>query len=113
MDITEKNIRDVITTLSLRFDDELFQKTEAELEENWFFRWDDSISLEENTYRFYDMLELYGSFCRRWEERHNGSCCVVERIRDKYLMPKIKKFVEQITSANAQKELHEQKQSTS
>ena len=106
-------ISDVITTLSLSFDDDLFQKTEAELEENWFFRWDDSISLEENTYRFYDMLKLYGSFCRRWEERHNGSCCVVERIRDKYLMPKIKKFVEQITSANAQKESYEQKQSVS
>ena len=100
MGVTEKDIGDVITSLSQRFDDELFQKTEAELEEKWFFKWDDSESLEWNTYQFHDLLKLYGSFCRRWEEKHNGSCCVVERVRDKYLMPKICQFVKQITSAS-------------
>ena len=99
MEVTEKDISYVITTLADSFDDELFRKTEAELEESWFFKWDDSKSLEWNTYQFTDLLELYGSFCRRWEEKHNGSCCVVERVRDKYLMPKIKQFVKQITSA--------------
>jgi hypothetical protein len=100
MEVTEKDIADVITSMAKRFDDELFQKTEAELEQKWFFQWDGSASLEWNTYKFYDMLKLYGSFCRRWEEKHNGSCCVVERVRDKYLMPKIKKFVKQITSTS-------------
>ena len=99
MEVTEKDISDVITSMAKRFDDELFQKTEEELEENWFFKWDDSASLEWNTYNFHDMLKLYGSFCRRWEEKHNGSRCVVGRVRDKYLMPKIKQFVKQITSA--------------
>jgi hypothetical protein len=95
--VTEKDIGDVLTSMATRFDDELFQKTEAEREENWFFKWDDSASLEWNTYQFHDMLTLYGSFCSRWEERHNGTCCVVERVRDKYLMPKIKQFIGQIT----------------
>ena len=99
MEVTEKAIADVITTLSQRFDNDLFQKSQAELEESWFFKWDDSKSLELNTYRFHDMLELYESLCRRWEEKHNGSCCIVERVRDKYSMPKIKQFVKQLTSA--------------
>ena len=97
--VTENDIRDTISILALRFDDELHQKTVAELEENWFFKWDSSASLERNTYCFYDLLKLYGSICRQWEEHHNGSICVVERVRDKYLMPKINQFVKDITSA--------------
>ena len=100
MKVTEKDIGNVITSMMKSFDDELFQKTEAELEENWFFKWDDKASLEWNTYQFHDLLKLYSSFCRRWEEKHNGSCCVVERVRDKYLMPKIRQFVKQITSGS-------------
>jgi hypothetical protein len=101
MNITEKDIGSAIKMIAQKFDDELFQKTETELEENWFFKWDDSASIEWNTYKFHEMLKLYGSICRRWEERHNGSCCVVERVRDKYLMPKIKQLVQQINSASA------------
>ena len=97
-EVTEKGIGKVITALSQSFDDELYSKEAAELEEYWFFAWDDKFSLEVNTYHFYDLLKLYGSFCRRWEEKHNGSMCVVERVRDKYLMPKIREFVRQLTS---------------
>jgi len=56
------------------------------------FTWNESASLEWNLYQFHDKLRLYGSFCRRWEGIHNGSCCVVERVRDTYLMPKIREF---------------------
>lgn len=100
MKVTEKDISKVITELAQTLDNDLFQKSEAELEELWFFKWDDSASLEQNTYQFYDMLEFYGSFCSLWEDKHNGSCCIVERVRDKYLMPKIKQFVKQITKAS-------------
>ena len=99
MEATEKDIGNVIGSLVSRFEDELFAKKMHELEENYFFKWDQSASLEQNTYAFHDMLSLYGHFCRRWEEHHNGSVCIVERIRDKYLMPKIKKFVEEMTGA--------------
>lgn len=97
-EVTEKEIGAVITALSQSFDDELYSKEAAELEGYWFFSWDDKLSLEVNTYHFHDLLKLYGSFCRRWEEKHNGSVCVVERVRDKYLMPKIREFVRQLTS---------------
>lgn len=91
--VTEKEIDNVIKSLSKSFNDELFSKTEAELEEYWHFKWDDKDTLEFNLYQFHDLLALYGNFCRRWEEYHNGHCCVVERVRDKYLMPKIVEFV--------------------
>lgn len=69
------------------------QANQQDLEQYWHFEWDDSASLEKNIYSFHSMLDLYGSFCRRWEEAHNGCCCVVERVRDTYLMPKIREFV--------------------
>jgi hypothetical protein len=97
--VTDEELANVITGMAQCFNDELYSKTESELEENWFFEWDNSASLEENTYNFYDMLKLYGNFCRRWEEKHNGSICVVERVRDKYLMPKIREFVRHLTTA--------------
>ena len=95
-EVTEKDLGDLITTMSKSFDDELYGKEAAELEEYWHFRWNEKSSLEVNTYRFHDALKLYGNFCRRWEEKHNGSLCVVERVRDKYLMPKIREFVRQL-----------------
>ena len=86
----------VFTSMHDVFSTELFAKTEAELEEYWFFKFDHKIALEHNLYKFHDLLDLYGDFCRRWEEHHNGSCCVVERVRDKYLMPKIRQMVKDI-----------------
>lgn len=78
---------------------DLRDMSQAGLEGYWFFRWDDNHSLEQNIYKFHDMLKLYGSWCRRWEEMHHGSCCVVERVRDTYLMPKIREFAARIQGA--------------
>ncbi len=95
----EENIKNVITSIHDAFEQELFSKTEAELEDYWFFKYDKKASIANNIYNFYDMLGLYHRYCRRWEEKKNGSCCVVERVRDKYLMPKIREFTEQIIRA--------------
>ncbi|WP_162651536.1 hypothetical protein [Lentilitoribacter sp. Alg239-R112] len=91
----EKKISSVLTGLAKAFDDELENETEEDLEKSWFFKFDETAKPHVNLYNFYDMLKLYGSHCRRWEEKHNGSMCVVERVRDKYLLPKIKEFAEQ------------------
>ena len=93
MTATEQEIGNVIQNLSKRFDDELYSKTEAGLDDYWHFSWVNNETLEFNLYHFHDMLRLYGNFCRRWEEHHNGTCCVVGRVRDKYLMPKIREFI--------------------
>jgi hypothetical protein len=85
--------------MAAAFDVELYAKSQAQLEEDWFFVWDDSAALEWNIYKFHDLLKLYGSQCRRWEERHNGPCCVVERVRDQYLMPKIREFAAKVRAA--------------
>lgn len=96
--VTKKDIENALVSMTKRFDDELFALTEEELASQWYWSWDKTKSAEWNTYTFNKMLELYRSNCRRWEEHHNGSCCVVERVRDKYLMPRIKEFLECVKS---------------
>lgn len=88
----KKDIENVAISLLDRFAKELYSKSKDQLEEYWHFKYDKTISPQENIYHFHDMLKLYGSFCRQWEEKHNGSCCVVGRVRDQYLMPKIEIF---------------------
>lgn len=75
---------------------ELFKKSQKELESYWFFKFDKSKSKESNLYEFVKMIDLYSNYCRRWEEHHHGHICVVERTRDKYIMPKIKEFMKNI-----------------
>ena len=92
----KKDIKNVITSLSDSLDKELYSKSKDQLEEYWHFKYDKTISPQENIYYFYDMLKLYGSFCRQWEEKHNGSCCVVGRVKGQYLMPKIELFYNEL-----------------
>jgi hypothetical protein len=94
--VTEEDIKTVVTSLADSFMSELYGKKREELEQYYFFKWDPKRSIESNTYEFFDLLELYSSQCRRWEEHHNGSICVVERVRDTYTMPKIKEFIKQL-----------------
>jgi hypothetical protein len=93
----EKEIGDVITSVIKRFDEELFALSETELIDGWYFRWDEGGSVAWNIYQFSDILESYKRSCRRWEEHHHGHMCVVERVRDKYLIPRIKAFEVELT----------------
>lgn len=99
MNITEDDIKATITGMVSSFDRELFEKSEEELETYWLFTWDSEVSLVGNIYEFHEMLTLYGRFCRRWEDHHNGYVCIVERVRDKYLLPKIRAFADIISNA--------------
>ncbi len=81
---------------------ELQRMTSGDLEQFWFFKWNEKSSVEWNIYQFTDLLELYRRQCRRWEEKHNGSVCVVERVRDKYLMPKITEFARHVAGCHPQ-----------
>lgn len=91
----ENDIKEVITSLADNFDKELFEKSKEDLEGYWFFEYNKDISLESNMYEFYDLLKLYESHCSRWEEHHNGYTCIVSRVRDNYIMPKMRKFIEE------------------
>ena len=84
----QNEIKNALTNLVNRFDDELFDKSQDELESHWHFRWDEDRSVEFNLYKFFDCLNIYRQMVRRWEEHYNGHVCVVERVRDQYLMPK-------------------------
>ena len=101
MEITAEDIGNVLTGIVAAAEAEVATMLEDELEQQWFFKWDEARSVEWNTYLFSDMLEMYKRTCRRWEEKHNGSCCVVERVRDKYLMPRIRAFLAELAAHNA------------
>jgi hypothetical protein len=96
----EETLKSVIAGLVNTFDEELQTSTQEELEKYWFFVWDDDSSVQWNTYQFFDLLNLYANHCRRWEEKHNGSVCVVERVRDKYVMQKISSFLDKLSITN-------------
>lgn len=89
-----EQIKETISALSKSLDEELYAKTQDELEEYWYYQWDDNRDVNWNLYEFFDNLKSYSSTARRWETHHNGSCCVVERVRDNYTLPKIKVFAE-------------------
>ena len=91
-DLTEDAIGESIFDIARAFDAEYDKMTEAELTDRWWFAYDPTKTLTWNIYLFHDALKLYASSCRRWEEKHNGISCVVERVRDKYLMSKIREF---------------------
>lgn len=100
MKISEDDIGKAITGLMRSIDAEYQQMSQADLEARWHFEFDPEKSLETNLYLFHDRLALYAGSCRRWEERHNGSCCVVERVRDKYIMPRIRDLAEIIRQSS-------------
>jgi len=91
-----QGLKTVIPKILEGFSQELYARTREQLEELWHFRFDPEKSAETNIYHFHDMLKLYSGQVRRWEEHHNGCCCVVERVRDQYLMPKIVAFAEDL-----------------
>lgn len=87
-------VEELLTTLDQRFRDELLNCTQEEMEaKNWFFRFDPKSSLGQSLYEFHKALELLGSQARRWEEHHHGTRCVVERVAQKYLAPRIRQFI--------------------
>ncbi len=91
-----KHLKEVMKTIIDESDEDLYSKTQEELEKYWFFKFNTSKSLETNIYEFHEKLELYKHFCRQWEEHHNGPVCVVGRVRDKYLWNKIESFAKEI-----------------
>ena len=93
VDVTEKDISDVMGDFMTRIDGEYKDMTESELRERWWFAYCHKKTLRQNFYMFTESLDNYKTTCRRWEELHNGHQCVVERVRDKYLMPKIDEFI--------------------
>jgi hypothetical protein len=91
--INDKAIGDAITSIARGFDEELYALSEDELKAQWYFKWDDALSVAANMYQFTSMLDSLKGRARRWETHHHGSMCVVERVRDKYLMPRINEFL--------------------
>ena len=92
-EIPQKDIADRITSMVENFDEELFLCEEEHLEKYWHFQWNSSQTLEMNTYFFFQCLEQYSKQCKRWEEHTNGHICLIERVREKYILPKINKFL--------------------
>jgi hypothetical protein len=87
------DIKTALVSLANSFDKELFSKKEWEVEKSyWYFKYDPNKTLEVNIYEFSKAIESYREICRNWAEHYFGSCCVVERVRDHFLIPKINEF---------------------
>jgi len=91
--VTTEQISEVVTGLAASFDADLLALTSYEIAAEWYWAWEDGCTKEWNVYQFSDLLELHKRRWRRWEEHHNGHICVVERVRDKYVMPRIREFL--------------------
>lgn len=100
MSVTKEEIGEVITGLAASFDADLLALSADDIAAEWYWRWEEDRSIEWNTYKFSDILELHKRRWRRWEEHHNGSCCVVERVRDKYVMPRVREFLTALEAHN-------------
>lgn len=98
MSVTKEQIGEVITGLATSFEADLLALSANEIAAEWYWSWEENRSIEWNTYKFSDILELHKRRWRRWEEHHNGSCCVVERVRDKYVMPRVREFLAELAS---------------
>ena len=93
MTITTTQIGEVVHGLAASFDADLLALTQEEIAAEWYWAWEEDRSKEWNTYQFSDLLELHKRRWRRWEEHHKGHICVVERVRDKYVMPRVHEFL--------------------
>jgi hypothetical protein len=67
--------------------------SDSDLAARWHWRWDEDKGEAWNLYTFADAIAIYKRDCRRWEEAHNGHACIVERVRDKYIMPVVVEFL--------------------
>jgi len=93
MDI-DKHLPEMMASIVRRANEELCALSEDELRKEWYFEYSSDASPERNLYEFSKMLDMHKRRCRQWEEHHHGSSCVVERVRDKYLMPRIREFLQ-------------------
>lgn len=91
--LAHSDLAGFLTTLSKRMKNDVVSLSREDLERYWDFESDPAASKAWNVYQFHRALSTYGSVCRQWEEAHNGYACVVERVRDRYLLPKIRAFV--------------------
>lgn len=94
--VTEKALNEVFSSILSNAQDELQSMRQQDLERLWFFKHEPERGVAWNLYQFNSMLDLYRRKCRQWEEMHHGCTSVVERVRDRYLMPKIREFAETI-----------------
>jgi hypothetical protein len=90
----QRALADTVTVLDARGKSDLFAMSQRELLDSAPFSFEAGRNEAENLYRFVRDMIGYSSRCRRWEEHHNGSCCVVERVRDTYLRPRMIRFLE-------------------
>ena len=100
MDITQETMKEALTRIAKGSDSDLFSMTQDEIASEWYWSWDENRSVEYNTYEFSKILEMHKRRWRRWEEHHNGASLVVERVRDKYVMPRVRDFLSCLAQEN-------------
>jgi hypothetical protein len=75
---------------------EIKRMSKDDLEKQWYFFYNKLRTKDQNVYDFHRALADYTRTCRDWETHHHGMECVIERVRDQYLMPRIKAFLAEL-----------------
>lgn len=94
MNTTNEELRGALMDMARALDADLLAMSADEIAADWFWKWDHLRGIEWNLYQFASVLEVHKRRWRRWEEHHHGPSCVVERVRDKYVMPKVRELAE-------------------
>lgn len=94
VDLVDKDVDNVVNDVLRRVRDELRALSKEELATKWYYRHNPKLPAELQLYEFCECLDLYKRTCQEWETFHNGHVSVVERVRDQYLRPKIREFLE-------------------
>lgn len=103
-ELTTDDIDKALSGMMRAFDAEYQSMEQTDLEKRWHYKPNASRTPEQDLYEFLSTLTLYAGSCRRWEEMHNGNSCVVERVRDLYVMPKIRAYVKSLKGLSEQNE---------
>ena len=62
----------------------------------FYFSWKDKDIDAKTVYEWLKAMETFRHSAREWEEQERGSVCVVERVRDKYLLEKCQELLDMI-----------------
>jgi hypothetical protein len=83
----------------LSLDSDLKGRDPKVLEQIWGFDYDSDKSPEHNVYEFFDQLEQWRGYCRRWHINNGGDQRLMETldtVREQNILPKITEFLDKL-----------------
>jgi hypothetical protein len=83
----------------MSLDNNLEGRDPAALDRLWSFEYNTQQTPERNVYEFFDQLEQWRGYCRRWHIANGGSTDLaktLDTVREQQMLPKIQVFLEEL-----------------